>query len=147
MRLPEMTEWAGSLPGWLLGKAAGPFQRDTGTIWLRGMEWKTLAYGLGSFLQRGSKLGMPLDSRRTFWLVCYLGNLSCGGAACGLRCDGLCTQQDSRVQVPIAVISLQKETQPFIISLRKPVDKCCRMQLCSSAVHSKAKPDSLTGVS
>lgn len=77
---------------------------------------------------------------KEFLAVCYLGNLSCGGTAGGLGCDGLSCQQNSWVQVAVAVIRLQKETQRVSMPLRKPWGQMLEMQLCSAAVHPKANP-------
>lgn len=46
----------------------------------------------------------------------YLGDLRGGGAAGGLRCDGLSSEQDARVQISIATICLW-ETKTNTINL------------------------------
>lgn len=61
---------------------------------------------------------------KEFLAVCYLGNLSCGGTAGGLD-DGLSCQQNSWVQVAVAVIRLQKETQHVSMPPQVPLGAEC----------------------
>lgn len=143
MRLLSRWGCSQGLSRFIPGESSRSFPPGTlGIVWLKGDGAENPGLWTGSFLQRDSKLATPRDSRRKYWLVCYLGNLSCGGAAGGLRGDGLSCQQDSWVQVPIALVSLQRgrKHNPSLCLKGSLVGKCCRMQFCSSAVHSKSNP-------
>ena len=84
---------------------------------------------------------------KEFLAVCYLGNLSCGGAAGGLGCDGLSCQQNSRVQVTVAVIRLQKETQRVSMPSGSLGGRCCTCSFALQLCILKQTPNSLPVIS
>lgn len=127
-------------PSFTAGEAAGLFHlwqlESFGSV---GMELKTLASRPGSLLQRGSKLGMPLNSRRNsnwsvtlvIWVVVVLLVVSDVMVWAVSRTPGS--------KSPLLSSVCRKKMQLITMPLRKPMGKCGRRRLHSSAVHSKAK--------